>query len=72
MRFARSLALAAAVFLALVPVAAQSNDVTLTVLPTVALPIGPTLPDGLPYFEIGGGGTLRGEFALQALPWLFG
>ncbi|MBN1520402.1 MAG: tetratricopeptide repeat protein [Spirochaetales bacterium] len=72
MRFARSLALAAAALLAVVPVAAQSNDVTLTVLPTVALPIGPTLPDGLPYFEIGGGGTLRGEFTPQALPWLFG
>jgi hypothetical protein len=41
-------------------------------LPTVAVPFGPTLDDGLQYFGIGGGGTLRGELAPGFARWLFG
>jgi hypothetical protein len=51
---------------------AQSSDVTMSFLPTVTVPIGPTLGDGLPFFDIGGGGSLRGELAPGFARWLFG
>ncbi|HAE20889.1 MAG TPA: hypothetical protein DCG47_00990, partial [Spirochaetaceae bacterium] len=51
---------------------AQSSDVTMSFLPTVTVPIGPTLGDGLPFFDIGGGGSIRGELAPGFARWLFG
>jgi hypothetical protein len=54
------------------PLSAQSNDVTLSFLPTVAVPLGPTLSDGLPFYDLGGGGSIRGEFVPSFARWLFG
>ncbi len=52
--------------------AAQSNEITLTVLPSLAFPLGPTLPDGLAYYEMGYGGSVRGEFMPSFTRNLFG
>ncbi|MDX9959427.1 MAG: hypothetical protein RBT68_13385, partial [Spirochaetia bacterium] len=73
MRFPRSMLLTLAVCVLFTAVIqAQSSDVTMSFLPTVAVPFGPTLDDGLQYFGIGGGGTLRGELAPGFARWLFG
>lgn len=54
------------------PLSAQSNDVTLSFLPSVAVPLGPTLSDGLPLYDLGAGGSVRGEFVPSFARWLFG
>jgi tetratricopeptide (TPR) repeat protein len=73
MRFPRSLLLVFAACIFVLPgLQAQSSDVTMSFLPTVTVPIGPTLGDGLPFFDIGGGGSLRGELAPGFARWLFG
>ncbi len=54
------------------PVMAQSGDFTLSLLPSVSVPLGPTLEDGLPFYSIGGGGGIRGELAPGFARWLFG
>lgn len=73
MRFPRSILLTLAACVLFMPALhAQSSDVTMSFLPTVTVPIGPTLGDGLPFFDIGGGGSLRGELAPGFARWLFG
>jgi hypothetical protein len=73
MRFPRSLLLLFTVCVLFIPVGhAQSSDMTMSFLLAVTVPIGPTLGDGLPFFDIGGGGRLRGELAPGFARWLFG
>ncbi|MBP7096695.1 MAG: tetratricopeptide repeat protein [Spirochaetia bacterium] len=49
--------------------AQASSDLQLSLVPTVAVPIGPTLEDGLPFYGIGGGGGLEGELVPGFLPF---
>lgn len=73
MSFPRRLVLAALAAAVLsFPLRAQSNELSLSFLPTVAVPLGPTLSDGLPFYALGGGGSIRGEFAPAFARWLFG
>ncbi len=48
------------------------GDFSLTVEPSVALPLGPTLDDGLPFYSVGGGGSLRAELKPGFARLLFG
>ncbi len=59
-------------FIATGSVFSQSGEVTLSVLPTLALPLGPTLSDGLQFYSTGGGATLRGELVPSFSRNIFG
>ncbi len=48
---------------------AQAGDLSFSVLPSAALPLGPSLEDNTPYYSFGGGATLRGDFTPAFLPW---
>ncbi|MBN1242607.1 MAG: hypothetical protein JXA15_07870 [Spirochaetales bacterium] len=52
------------------PLPAQTrSDLQLSLVPSVAIPVGPTLEDGLPFYAIGGGGGLEGELVPGFLPY---
>jgi hypothetical protein len=40
--------------------------------PVVSIPLGPSVSEGVPYYKIGGGASLRGEYTLPAMQYLFG
>lgn len=73
MKAVRPVVLCIGLSVALAPcLRAQTADLSLTVLPGVSVPLGPALPDGLPFYGIGGGGGIRGELSPGGLRWLFG
>jgi tetratricopeptide (TPR) repeat protein len=41
-----------------------TSDFTITASPGVAVPLGPSLSDGLPFYTVGGGVSLKGEYTL--------
>lgn len=66
-------ALTVSLLLFILPVApAQTTETTLSALPSIVFPTGPKLDDGLAYYSMGYGGSVRGELAPAFAPWLFG
>ena len=65
-----------AIFMVLVLAAAGSwaqatSDFSLVLNPALNIPLGPKLPDGTPYYTIGGGVSLKGEYVLPFAPYLY-
>lgn len=50
----------------------QSSEVTVSFLPSVAVPLGPMVDGDLLAYSIGGGGTIRGELSPAFARYLFG
>jgi hypothetical protein len=48
-----------------------TSDFSLVVNPALNIPLGPKLPDGTPYYTIGGGVSLKGEYVLPFAPFLY-
>jgi hypothetical protein len=49
-----------------------TSDFTLTAYPTVNIPLGPALSDGTPYYSIGGGLSVKGEYTPPFAQFLYG
>jgi len=61
----RSLALLAVFVCAGAVLSAQvTSDFTLTANPIVNIPLGPSLSDGTPFYTVGGGVSIKGEYTL--------
>jgi tetratricopeptide (TPR) repeat protein len=48
-----------------------TSDFTLTAYPTVNIPLGPVLSDGTPYYSIGGGVSVKGEYTPSFAQFLY-
>jgi tetratricopeptide (TPR) repeat protein len=48
-----------------------TSDFSLELSPALNIPLGPKLPDGTPYYTIGGGVSLKGEYVLPFAPFLY-
>jgi len=48
-----------------------TSDFTLTAYPTVNIPLGPALSDGTPYYSIGGGLSVKGEYTPPFAQFLY-
>jgi tetratricopeptide (TPR) repeat protein len=68
----KSLVLVLAIAAAGYGAAQARSDFSLSALPTVSVPLGPTLEDGLPFYSLGGGGSLRAELKPGFARLLFG
>ncbi len=58
--------------IAALPVVGQSNEASLSVLPSLALPMGPKLSNGLLLYDMGYGGSVRGELVPGFARFAFG
>ncbi len=59
------------VFLSAPAWAQVTSDFSLTIDPSVNIPLGPALPDGTPYYSIGGGASIRGEYVFPFARFLY-
>jgi len=60
------------ILLVISPVWSQvTSSFSLTAVPSVNFPLGPTLDDGTAYYSLGGGFSLRGEYVLPFTDYLF-
>lgn len=59
------------VFLGASAWAQVTSDFSLTVDPSVNIPLGPSLPDGTPYYSIGGGASIKGEYVFPFAKFLY-
>ena len=64
-------ALVLCLFLALSVSGQTSSGFSVSAFPTVDFPLGPELADGTPYYSIGGGMSLRADYALPFAPLFF-
>ena len=48
-----------------------TSDFTLTANPIVNVPLGPSLSDGTPFYTLGGGISMKGEYALPFAQFLY-
>jgi tetratricopeptide (TPR) repeat protein len=48
-----------------------TSDFSLVLNPALNIPLGPKLADGTPFYTIGGGLSLKGEYVLPFAPFLF-
>ncbi len=48
-----------------------TSDFSLTLNPTIGLPLSPVLSDGTPFYSIGGGASLRGEYAMPFAQFIY-
>jgi len=48
-----------------------TSDFSLVLNPALNISLGPKLPDGTPYYTIGGGVSLKGEYVLPFAPFLY-
>ena len=68
----RSLVLLGVFFCAGAALNAQvTSDFTLTANPTVNIPMGPCLADGTPFYTLGGGVSIKGEYSLPFAQFLY-
>ena len=68
----RKLLLVACIAAAGGPCFAQvTSDFSVSIDPSLNIPVGPTLPDGTPYYSLGGGGSIRGEYVLPFARFLY-
>jgi hypothetical protein len=57
--------------LAAVAWAQVTSDFSLTANPAFAIPLGPSLADGTPFYTVGGGASLKGEYTLPFARFLY-
>lgn len=67
----RTLLLGVFICAAAITHAQVTSDFTLTASPVVNIPMGPALSDGTPFYSIGGGVSLKGEYALPFAQFLY-
>ena len=68
----RKVFLAACLLAAGAPLFAQvTSDFSLSIHPAVDIPLGPALADGTPYYSVGGGASIRGEYILPFARFLY-
>lgn len=68
----RSLVLLGFLFCAGAALNAQvTSDFTLTANPIVNIPMGPSLADGTPFYTLGGGVSIKGEYSLPFAQFLY-
>ncbi len=54
------------------PLASESGSLTVSVLPTLSIPVGPTVDGDLLLYGLGGGGSIRGDYLPPFASFLFG
>jgi tetratricopeptide (TPR) repeat protein len=63
---------ACALLLAALPGFTQiTSDFSLVANPAVTIPLGPSLPDGTPFYTIGGGLSIKGEYTMPFARFLY-